>query len=336
MSETRVATEGSSSQRTVTIASVLFLLVLLPIQSQTPSPSETLNRGTSRRIVVPTTPSGRENAPRFVVPHHPTPSVTPSPSSVPSLTDVIRTATLKVSPSPPVELGSQVQFEVVFPQSPLAGWNLQYRFDFGDGHTTNWAPERQAPHTYSSPAPPIYPVYAEIGATYRDIVKPIRKINSSVQVVLRSSPTPSATASARITPSPPSYSPSPTATATVESVTATPPGSGTNVASPTAARWPPEQSSAPPTSVPSNGGSASQKGWWIFYIVSAGLAAAALFGIPKLIKPTFHPHADWDAPQRPSQNVAINYGLYFHSNVSAGEVRLQTDGARLILRRKTQ
>jgi len=33
--------------------------------------------------------------------------------------------------------------------------------------------------------------------------------------------------------------------------------------------------------------------------------------------------------------VTINYGLYFHSNVSAGQDRLETDGAS-ILRKKKQ
>jgi hypothetical protein len=62
----------------------------------------------------------------------------------------------------------------------------------------------------------------------------------------------------------------------------------------------------------------------------------ALYGIPKLIKPTFHLHADWHEPQKPPENLAINYGLYFHSNVSAGRDQLQTDGTSLILRKRTQ
>lgn len=347
------------SRRVVTIAAVLFLLVLLPVQSQTPSPSEPPIRRTTRKIVVPTTPSGRGNAARFVVARQPTPTITPSPSSIPQITEIIRfakTATLEVSPSPQVEVGLQAQFEVVFPQPRLAGWNLQYLFDFGDGHRTNWSPERQATHTYSSPAPRIYPVYAEIGVKYRDIVKPIRKIDSKVQVVPQLKPTPTSTAtSIPITPSPTSsytppatpsgtasvpirsspYSPSPTATVLDGSITATPPPSTNNVASPTATRSPPKHYTATPTPVLPNGGSESQRSWWIFYIVS-GLAAAALYVILKLIKPTFHPHADWHEPQKPPQNVAINYGLYFHSNVSAGQDRLQTNGARLILRKRTQ
>jgi hypothetical protein len=34
--------------------------------------------------------------------------------------------------------------------------------------------------------------------------------------------------------------------------------------------------------------------------------------------------------------VSINYGLYFHPNVSAGQDRLETDGASSILRKKKQ
>jgi hypothetical protein len=190
------------------------------------------------------------------------------------------------------------------------------------------------PYAYRSPGP--YQASVEIRMRGGRLTLP-KIFGPVVQVFSPSSPSPVTTAtSAPISPSPPSYTPSATATATVESITATPPGSGTNVASPTATRPPRERHTATPTSVPSNGGSASEKTWWVFYVISAGLAAAALFGIPKLIKPTFHLHADWDAPQKPPENLVINYGFYFHSNVSAGEVRLQTDGARLILRRRTQ
>jgi len=48
----------------------------------------------------------------------------------------------------------------------------------------------------------------------------------------------------------------------------------------------------------------------------------------------FYPHSDWDAPQTPPQKVSVNYGLYFHSNVSAGQSQLETDGASSILRKK--
>ena len=58
--------------------------------------------------------------------------------------------TLNVSPSPPVEIGKPVLFEVVLWQPPPPGWNLQYRFDFGDGTRTDWTSERQATHTYFS------------------------------------------------------------------------------------------------------------------------------------------------------------------------------------------
>ena len=144
----------------------------------------------------------------------------------------------------------------------------------------------------------------------------------------------SATASVPASPSP--YSPSPTAIVPGGFITATPPGSGSNIASPTATSSPPEQYTATPTPVPPDGGSASQKRWWVFYIISAGLAAAGLYAIPKLIKPTFHPHADWHEPQSPPKNLSINHGLYFYSNVSAGQEQLETDGASSILRKKKQ
>jgi len=82
---------------------------------------------------------------------------------------------------------------------------------------------------------------------------------------------------------------------------------------------------------------------WLYILV--GLAAVSLAylvyqraksKIPIAAPPTFYLHSDWDAPQKPPKNVAINYGLYFHSNVSAGQDRLETDGASSILRKKKQ
>jgi hypothetical protein len=82
---------------------------------------------------------------------------------------------------------------------------------------------------------------------------------------------------------------------------------------------------------------------WLYLAV-----AVAVVGLASLIyakwKPkvpiagplAFYPYSDWDAPQTSPKNVAIKYGLYFHPNVSAGQDRLKTDGASLILRKKTQ
>jgi hypothetical protein len=50
----------------------------------------------------------------------------------------------------------------------------------------------------------------------------------------------------------------------------------------------------------------------------------------------FYPHSNWDVPQKSPGNVSINYGLYFHPNVSAGQDRIETDGASSILRKKKQ
>jgi len=82
---------------------------------------------------------------------------------------------------------------------------------------------------------------------------------------------------------------------------------------------------------------------WLYIAVGFGVVALAYLVYPRsklkaamAARPTFCPHSDWDAPQRPPENVAINYGLYFHSNVSAGQDSLATDGANSILRKKKQ
>ena len=82
---------------------------------------------------------------------------------------------------------------------------------------------------------------------------------------------------------------------------------------------------------------------WLY--IAVGLAVSGLAYLtyakwkPKAVIAgplAFYAHSDWDAPQTPPQNVAINYGLYFHSNVSAGQDSLATDGASSILRKKKQ
>jgi hypothetical protein len=82
---------------------------------------------------------------------------------------------------------------------------------------------------------------------------------------------------------------------------------------------------------------------WLY--IAVGLAVAGLAYLiyakwkPKAVIPgplALYAHSDWDAPQKPPKNVAIKYGLYFHPNVSAGQDRLETDGASSILRKKTQ
>jgi len=82
-----------------------------------------------------------------------------------------------------------------------------------------------------------------------------------------------------------------------------------------------------------------------WFYIAVGLAVSGLAYLiyakwkPKVaIAPSlaFYSHSDWDAPQGPPKNVAINYGLYFHSNVSASQDSLATDGASSILRKKKQ
>jgi hypothetical protein len=75
---------------------------------------------------------------------------------------------------------------------------------------------------------------------------------------------------------------------------------------------------------------------WHWVYVLAGLAAAALYGILMLIKPTFRLHWNRDEPQMPLENVTINYELHFDSNISAGQDRLDVPGANLILAKRTQ
>jgi hypothetical protein len=82
---------------------------------------------------------------------------------------------------------------------------------------------------------------------------------------------------------------------------------------------------------------------WLYIAVGLTVAGLAYFIYAKS-KPTaviagplaFYAHSDWNAPRTPPKNLSINYGLYFHSNVSAGQDRLETDGASSILRKKNQ
>ena len=229
--------------------------------------------------------------------------------------------TLNVSPSPPVEVGKPVLFEVVLWQTPPPGWNLQYRFDFGDGTQTDWMSERQATHTYSTSGNGSYPVHVEIASTYRDRVMPSKAIDKNVDVIPPSNPTPSATALAAITPSPTLITPSPTSTYT-------PIATAVPTAIPSITPIP------PPPLRPS-------RMLWLY--IAVGLAIVGLASLtylkwkPKAVIAgplAFYPRPDWDAPRKPPENVSINYGLYFHPNVSAGQDRLETDGASSILRKK--
>ena len=82
---------------------------------------------------------------------------------------------------------------------------------------------------------------------------------------------------------------------------------------------------------------------WLYIAVGLAVAGFASFIYTKW-KPkaviagpvAFYPHSDWDAPQKSPVNVSIKYGLYFHPNISAGQDRLETDGASSILRKKKQ
>jgi hypothetical protein len=268
----------------------------------------------------------------------PIPDITASPTTPfrPPIPDITaqrgNQPTLNVSPSPPVELGKPVLFEVVLWQPPPPGWNLQYRFDFGDGRRTDWISERQVTHTYLSPRNGGYPVHVEIASTYRDRTMPSKAIDQNVDVIAPSNPIPSATASAGITPSPTPITPSPTPITPSPTSTYTPIPTAVPTAIPSITPIP---SPSPPLR-PSNL-------LWLYIAVGLAIAGLAYFVYakwkpPAVIAgpPTFYAHSDWDAPQKPPENVAINYGLYFHPNVSAGQDRLETDGASPILRKKKQ
>jgi hypothetical protein len=237
--------------------------------------------------------------------------------------------TLNVSPSPPINVGEAVLFEVVLRQPPPPGWHLQYRFDFGDGSSTDWSPERHATHTYQSPGNGNYPVHVEILTTNRNGAQSSKSIDKNVDVIPPSNPTPSATetTSPSITPSPTPITPSPTPITPTPTSSYTP----TVTVAPTAIPSITPISPPPPLWPP--------KMLWLYIAVGLGVAALASLGYLKL-RPvmagplTFVGHADWDAPQAAPQNLNINYGLYFHSNRSAGEYRLETDGASSILRKK--
>ena len=272
---------------------------------------------------IPRQPSFLDNALNPSLPRSPTPTVTPSPINEPRFIP-----RLDVSPSPPVDVDQQVTFTVV-PKLPGA---VEYRFNFGDGKTSEWITEPLKTHQYG--ATKLYFAYAEIRRPEgRLAFGTINTARKEVEVRPRSSPTPSATASLPITPSP--YSPSPTAIVPGGFITATPSVSRANVGSPIATRSPRKPTTV--TASPfSNGGPPQDKRWPIYYIVGAGVAAAALYGMLKLIKPTFRPRWNRGEPQRPPENLTINYRLHFDSNVSRGQHWLEIDGPVLILRKTIQ
>jgi hypothetical protein len=356
VSETPVAIEGYPSQRIIIIASVLLLLVLQSVEAQIASPSQTGSRRINPRGFIPVNPPSteetasptarrpppfRDNAVGPNFPRRPTPTVTPN---TPSIRQIIATmsklasaATLSATPRS-IEIGQSVQFELVFPQPPPTSPDIHYGFDFDDSSETAWTSEPWTAYPYRSVGMHHASAMIRVGETLlgQNIFK------ADIEVHPRTNPTPTATASVPASPSP--YSPSPTAILPGGFITATPRGNSINIASPTATLSPRKSGTVTPSPTLSDGRPSTKKSSPIYYIIGAGvglvLLAYLLYPRPKpnlamAARPTFHPHADWDAPQTP-QNVAINYGLYFHSNLSAGQDSLATDGASSILRRKKQ
>ena len=273
------------------------------------------------------------------------PPSSPTPASA--------TASVPITPTPTAPRSIQVRLTpntpharvgeiVTFTISPVPDVpDLDYQFDAGDGSPIEHGNARTIRHTYRKPSDSYTASVILAGARSPGVAK------LAISADNPSSPSPVTTVtSAPISPSPPSHysaTPTPTATATATATrtpTATPTATAilTPTATATATRAPTATptATATPTPIPSNGGFA----WWIFYVVSAGLAAAALllYRILKwfAVQPTVHLHPDWDAPRKSEENLAINYGLYFHSNISAGRDQLQTDGTSLILRKRTQ
>jgi hypothetical protein len=232
-----------------------------------------------------------------------------------------------VNPSPPLEVGKPVLFEVVLWQPPPPGWSLQYRFDFGDGTRTDWTSERQATHTYSSPGNGRYPVHVDIASTNRSQLMSTKVIDQNVDVISVSNPIPTATQPTPITPPPTPITPSPTASYT--------PFSPTAMAAPTATLF---VNRSPSPSLPSS------KMPWVYTVLGlfavAALAclvyAKSKLKAPIAARPTFYAHSNWNTPQTPPRNLAVNYELRFNSNVSAGQGRVETHGASLIQQTKKQ
>jgi hypothetical protein len=83
---------------------------------------------------------------------------------------------------------------------------------------------------------------------------------------------------------------------------------------------------------------------WLYIVIGFfGVAALAYLvyaksklTVPIVARPTFYARSDWNTPKTPPGNVAIKYELHFKSNVSGGQDRVETHGASLILRKKTQ
>jgi len=198
------------SRRIIIVASVLFLLIVLPADSQIPTASRTPPRPPGPRIF---------NEYRTPLPRRDN-RVGPAIPFRPPITDTIVSPAneiiLAVNP-PTVEVDQLVTFEIIFkpPLKAPQGLNVQYHFDFGDRSPGERTKNRQTTHAYRSPGR--YPVYAEISTPEGFLaVRPLRTRDQHVDVrpkVIQQSPTrpplpspyfpsgPIATAVPRATPS---------------------------------------------------------------------------------------------------------------------------------------
>ena len=122
-----------------------------PIRFRSPIPDATATSPVRPRPPIPSATARTPVRSRPPIPDITASATIPFPPPIPTITaGESYQPTLNVSPSPPVEVGKPVLFEVILWQPPPPGWNLQYRFDFGDGTQTDWIAERQITHTYFS------------------------------------------------------------------------------------------------------------------------------------------------------------------------------------------
>jgi hypothetical protein len=221
-----------------------------------------------------------------------------------------------------VEVDQTVRFELRFQRPPPPVPNIQYGFNFADGSQVEWTSVPRTTHPYSAAGTYEPSVEIRVGARVLDLPK---IVGPTVDVVMQLGPTPTSTAApAPTTPSPTPITPSP--------ASETPIATAVPTAIPSITPIPISPSPLQPS-----------KMLWLYIVIGLAVSGLAYLTYAKW-KPkvaiaaplAFYAHSDWDAPRTPPKNLSINYGLYFHSNVSAGQDRLETDGASSILRKKKQ
>jgi hypothetical protein len=206
VNETPIVLEGIFSRARwsrliIASTSFLFLLILSPVGSQTPSPRIDPRIFTT----VPTRPPRRDTT---ISPTVPTPTPTISPVA------------LSVSPLS-VEVNEPVSLEVML--NPPPGLEVDYRFVFGDGKSES-TKQRKTTHAY--PSPGTYPVYADVqlrGRIFADRPFTTKTIGQTVDVKPKANqqppitppPLPPPTGPIAVTTVAPSVPPTPPVTPTI-------------------------------------------------------------------------------------------------------------------------